>query len=373
MRSSLFLGCCFLLLTLGACSKDSMPVLEEEQMVLPDFRLIGEDTDNVYRYSYDRFAGSGIETNLTQSLGVDPFYLTLRQAGDVVSFYSFDSGSFSLVKVNTFTGQAVSFPNFYTVTEERAITWGANSEDLIFLGNYSPKGSRDFGLRTIDPSDGSFTDVPIALNIQQAYAPLYYLQRLIFTYRDEAGSYKVGIFNTESRTLMLTLDFGSGIPSILIDDLGNLAILVGLGNSEFIYQVLDIESFDLLSEISFAQDLYFPPGPLLGSVEKATLYYTAFFAQPSAVLFGPAFYNFGSMENVVIDILEAIRKVESETGSSVDLTAIRYYEGAEVFLVGYANSGSQNGLDGGVLAISKTGKLMDRIPLSFVPTYFVKP
>ncbi|GGD49050.1 hypothetical protein GCM10011361_14770 [Muriicola marianensis] len=347
--------------------------MEEEEVVLPDFRLIGENTDNVYRFSYDRIAGSGTETNLTQSLGVDPLYLTLRQVEDVVSFYSFSSGSFSLVQVNTFTGQSVAYPDFYTVTDERSITWGANSEDLIFLGNYSPKGSRDFEIRTLDPSDGSFTDLPIALNIQQAYAPLYYRQRLMFTYRDEAGSYKIGIFDSESRTLLLTLDFGQGIPNILIDDVGNIGILVGLGNSIFTYQVYDIEMLDQLSEIPFTLDVFLPPGPLQGTVFGSTLYYTNNLAQPSEVPFGPAYFDFGTNTNVEIDILGIVQQVESDTGSNIDLTAIRYYDDAEVFLVGYANADFQNDLNGGVLVISKTGQLLDRIPLSFVPTYFVEP
>lgn len=373
MRSSLFLGCCLLLLATGSCSKDSMSGTEEEQVLLPDFRLIGEDTENVFRYTYDGFAGSGTETNLTQSLGVDPLYLTLRQVGDDVSFYSFASGRFSLIQVNTFTGQAISYPDFYTVTDERAITWGTNSEDLIFLGNYSPKGSRDFGIRTLDPSDGSFTDLPIALNIQQAYAPLYYRQRLMFTYRDESGSYKIGIFDAENRTLMRTLDFNTGIPNVLIDDLGNIGILVGLGNSIFTYRVFDIETLDQLSETPFTLDVFLPPGPLQGSVFGSTLYYTEFLAQPSEVPFGPAFFDFGTNTGSEIDILGVVQQVEADTGSNVDLTAIRYYNDAGVFLVGYADTDFQNGLNGGVLVISNTGQLQARIPLPFVPTYFVEP
>ncbi|NER09812.1 hypothetical protein SAMN06265375_101669 [Muriicola jejuensis] len=373
MRPSHFLGFCLILLAFNSCSKDSAPGIEQEEVILPDFRLIGEDASSVYQYSYDGSSQTGVEANLTQNLGVDPLYLTLRQVGEVVSFYSFASNRFSLIQLNSLTGQSAAFPDFYTVSDERAITWGANSEDLIFLGYYSPKGSRDFGLRTLDPTDGSFTDLPIALNIQQAYAPLYHRQRLMFTYRDGSGAYKIGIFNTESRTLMVTLDFNSGIPNILIDDLGNIGIMIGLGNSQFVYQVLDIETLDLLSETPFTLEVFLPPGPLQGSVFGSTLFYTNFLAQPSEVPFGPAYFNFETNTNFMIDIIEIIRQVEDETGTEVEPTAIRYYEETETFLVGYAHADLREEVEGGVLVISKTGLLQERIALPFVPTFFIRP
>ena len=374
MRFLPCLGLCLFLLTAVSCSNDSAPgSVEEEGVTLPDFRLIGEDAESTFQYSYTGEAGEGVEVNLRQTLGLDPQYLTLRQVGEVLSFYSFSEDNFSNIQLNTLTGQSVAYPDFYTVTDERSITWGANSEGLLFLGYYSPKGSRDFGLRILDPSDGSFTDVPIALGIQQAYDPLYFRERLLVTYRDANGAYKVAIFNTESREIILTLDFGPGIPNVLIDDLGNIGIIIGSGGSNFVYQEIDAETLDQISETTFVLDKFLPPGPHRGSIYGTTLYYTNFLAQPAPVLYGPAYFDLGTGENFELDILSIVQEVEDDTGLTIDLTALQYYEEPGIFLMGYAIAGSGVELKGGVLAISKSGLLLERIELPFVPTYFVKP
>jgi hypothetical protein len=373
MRFKLILGFCLFNLFLVSCSKDTSQGGEEVSVIIPDFRLIGEDAESIYQYSYNASAESGGQINLTQSLGLDPLYLTLRQVDEEVSFFSFDSGSFTLTKQNTITGQSSILPDFYTVSDERSITWGTNSEDLVFLGYYSPRGGSDFGIRTLDPTDGSFTDLPVAQGVQQVYDPLYFRERLLLAFREEAGAYKVVIFNTETRSVMLTLDYGSGIPSILIDENGNIGILIGTGNSNFVYQVLDIETLDQEGESAFILDEFLPPGTLQGEVYGSTLFYTNYFAQPTSVPFGPAYFNFATNENFEIDVLGIVQEVEAETQLTVVLTAQRYYKDADVFLMGYANSGSQSEVAGGVLVISKTGQLIRRIELPFVPTYFVKP
>ncbi|NNK21381.1 MAG: hypothetical protein HKP07_08730 [Flavobacteriaceae bacterium] len=373
MKYFLRTGFCLLVFLTVSCSRDSSPGTEEEQVILPNFRLIGEDADNIYQYTYNASAESGTEINLTQTLGVDPFYLTLRQVAEVVSFYSFSADNFSLIQQNTLTGQSASYLNFYTVSDERSITWGTNSEDLLFLGYYSPKGSRNFGLRTLDPTDGSFTDLSLDFNIQQAYDPLYFRQRLFITYKDEAGNYKIVVYNTETRNVMITLDYGPGIPNLLIDELGNLGILVGLGNSDFVYYVLDIETLNEINEFTFSLNEFLPPGPLQGDVFDTTLFYTNYLAQPSEIPFGPAYFDFVTNENFIVDILGIVQQVELETQFTLALTALRYYNEAEVFLMGYADASSQIELRGGVLIISKSGQLLSRIELPFVPTYFVKP
>ncbi|WP_297760817.1 hypothetical protein [uncultured Muriicola sp.] len=324
------------------------------------------------QYSYNSTQEIGSQINLTQTLGLDPFYITLRQVDEVVSFYSFSAGSFSILQQNTLNGQSTAYPDFYTVTEERSITWGTNSEDLLFLGNYSPKGSRDFGIRTLDPDDGSFSDLPIEFNIQQAYDPLYYRQRILMTYKDEAGAYKIAVFNTETRSIISTLDYGEGVPNVLIDDEGNIGVVIGTGSSNFVYQVYDIETLILQSESSFNLDKFLPPGPLQGAVNGNTLFYSNSLAQPSPVTFGPAYFNFENDTDFVIDILSIVQQVESETESTIVLTAMRYIEEAEVFLMGYANDNFTTEIIGGVLVISKTGTLLERIEVPFAPTYFIK-
>ena len=372
MKYHQLLGMCLCITFFISCSKDDGPGTVIEMASTPNFKMIGEDTENIFQYSYNTTLKSGSQINLTQTLGLDPLYLTLRQVDEVVSFYSFSAGSFSILQQNTQNGQSTVYPDFYTVTEERSITWGTNSEDLLFLGYYSPKGSRNFGIRTLDPSDGSFTDLAIELNIEQAYDPLYFRERIFMTYKDEAGAFKIAIFNTETRAIIATLDFGEGIPNALIDDEGNLGVVIGTGNSVFVYQVYDIETLLIQRELPFILDKFLPPGPLQGAVHGNTLYYTNSLAQPSPVFFGPAYYEFDSNTDFVIDILSIVQQVEVETQFSIALTAMRYIEEAEVYLMGYANADLTTEVVGGVLVISKTGTLLDRIEVPFAPTYFIK-
>ncbi|NNJ87917.1 MAG: hypothetical protein HKP53_00820 [Eudoraea sp.] len=371
MKYRQLLGLCLCLTFFLSCSKDDAPGTVVEMADTPNFKMIGEDVENIFQYSYNATQESGSQINLTQTLGLDPSYLTLRQVNEVLSFYSFSSGSFSILQQNTESGQSTAYPDFYTTTEERSITWGTNSEDLLFLGYYSPKGSRNYGIRTLDPNDGSFTDLSIEFNIQQAYEPLYFRERILMTYKDAAGAFKIAIFNTESRSILATLDYGEAIPNVLIDDEGNLGILIGTGNSNFIYQVYDIETLLLQRESSFVLDKYLPPGPLKGAIYGNTLYYINSLAQPSPVTFGPAYFNFENNTDFVIDILSIVQQVELETQFSIALTDLRYIEEAEVFLLGYANANVSNEIVGGVLVISKTGTLLERIEVPFAPTYFI--
>ncbi len=372
MKYHQLLGLCLSLVFFVSCSKDDGPGAVIEKASTPNFKMIGEDEENIFQYSYNATQESGTQINLTQTLGLDPFYLTLRQVDEIISFYSFSAGSFSILQQNTLSGQATTYADFYTVTEERSITWGTNSEDLLFLGYYTPKGSRNFGIRTLDPNDGSFTDLSIEPNIQQAFDPLYFRERIFMTYKDAAGVYKTAIFNTETRTIIRTLDHGEGIPNVLIDDEGNLGVIIGTGNSVFVYQVYDMETLILQRESLFILDKFLPPGPLQGAVYGNTLFYTNSLAQPSPVTFGPAYFNFENDTDFVIDILSIVQQVEQETQFTIALTAMQYIEEAEVFLMGYAIANFTTEINGGVLVISKTGTLLERIEVPFAPTYFIK-
>jgi hypothetical protein len=372
MNSFKILGLSLALAFLAACSKDDGPVIINEKATIPNFKMIGEDAESIFQYSYNAPQERGTQINLTQTLGLDIFYLTLRQVDEVLSFYSFISGSFSILQQNTLSGEANTYADFYTVTEERSITWGTNSEDLLFLGYYSPKGSRNYGIRTIDPSDGSFTDLAIEFNIEQAYDPLYHRQRLLMTYKDAAGAYKIAIFNTESRSILATLEFGEAVPNVVIDEDGNIGVVIGTGNSNFLYHTYDIETLFLQRESFFVLDKFLPPGPLQGAVYGNTLFYTNSLAQPSPIAFGPAYFDFENNTDFVIDILSIVQAVETEMGFTIALTAMRYIEDTEVFLVGYANANISTEIVGGVLVISKTGSLLERIEVPFAPTYFVK-
>jgi hypothetical protein len=155
--------------------------------------------------------------------------------------------------------------------------------------------------------------------------------------------------------------------------MGDIGIIVGKGNTNFTYQVYDIESLSLIIETDFTLNKFLPPGPLKGAVFNDVLYYTNFLAQPSSVPFGPAFYDFVLAENKVIDIVSIVQQVEQETQFTVDVTAMRYLESAGVFLMGYVNVNTATSVEGGILFISKEGVLLDRVEVPFAPTYIIKP
>jgi len=359
-------------IVLSSCSKEATSTNEAVEIEIPNFKVIGEDLDNIYQFSYDASLKQGIQVNLTESLGVDPLYIELRQVSDVISFYSFSSGSFSVILQNVATGQSTTYPDFYTVNDERSIIWGTNSEDALFLGYFSPQGSKNFGLRTLNPGTQESSDLSIAFNVQQVFDPVYYRQRLFVSYQDEVGKYQVGIFNTETKAILQTFDFGNDVPSILIDDMGDIGIIIGKGNNNFTYQVYDLETLSPIIETDFTFNKYLAPGPLQGAIFGDVLYYTNFLAQPSAVPFGPAYYDFVLNENRVIDIVSIVQQVEQATQFTVDVTAMRYLEKAGVFLMGYVNVNTANSVEGGILIISKEGVLIDRVEVPFAPTYIIK-
>jgi hypothetical protein len=367
------LGVLLLVTFLFSCSKDGVLEMEAENITIPDFKVIGEDVENIYQYSYKGSLSQGTQINLTQSLGLSPAYLTLRQVSEVLSFYSFSSGNFSVVQHNVITEQSNAYPDFYSISDERSIIWGTNSEDLLFLGYFSPIGSDNFGLRTIDPETGNSTDISIAINVDKVYDPLYYQQRLILSYRGVDDNFHVTIFNTETRSIIQTFDFNSDIPNILIDELGNLGIISGKANNSFAYQVYDIESLILINEVNFNLNKYLNPGPLKGAIYENTLYYSNSYAQPSIVPFGPAYFDFVLDKNIIIDMISIVRQVEEETQFSIDLTAMQYIASDEVFVMGYGNIDNANMITGGILIIAKDGTLLERIEVPFAPTYFIKP
>lgn len=357
---------------LGSCSKEDDSPKEAIAIEIPDFRLIGEDLDNIYQFKYDASLQQGIQVNLTESLGVDPLYIALRQVSDVISFYSFSSGNFSVIQQNVETGQSSTYPDFYSISDERSIIWGTNSEDALFLGYFSPQGSKNYGLRTLNPITQEISEVSVAFNVEQVFDPVYHRQRLILSYLDGVGNYQVGIFNTETGAIIQSMFFGSNIPSILIDEMGDLGVIVGKGNNNFTYEVYDIETLNPIMETDFTLNRYLPPGPLQGAIFGDVLYYTNFLAQPSAVPYGPAYYDFVLDENNVIDIVSIVQQLEQTTQFTVDVTAMRYLETADVFIIGYVNVNTANSVEGGVLIISKEGTIIDRVEVPFAPTYIIK-
>ena len=71
------------------CSNDDLDGEEMEiSNGIPDFQVIAEDENSIFWYTYDAMSEDGNTVNLTLEDNVDRNYITLRQVGAVISFFS---------------------------------------------------------------------------------------------------------------------------------------------------------------------------------------------------------------------------------------------------------------------------------------------
>ena len=353
------------------CSNDDSPDIDDTGSRLPDFQVIGEDGSSIYKYTYAAAAEEGTTLDLTASNGVNRQYITLRQTGDLLSFFSFASDSFSVVLHDVVTSASLSYPNFYNVTDERAITWGSNSESQLFLGFYSPRGTRNYSVRIIDPETSDFTDVQVEFNTTRAFSPLYANGRLVLLYRDSVENYRLALLDTDNATLLQTLDFGSATTSIFLNNFDELVVLSSTDQSNYQYSVYDLQNLAVQEEGNFVLNKFFPGGPLEANLVDDKLFYLNFFAQPYPLTSGPAVFDLSLSEDRVIDMLGIVQQNEAELDNSIVLTDIHYLEDAELFAVGYAVDGPPGTWDGGMLFIRPDGQQIGHLELPFVPTYVV--
>ena len=362
-----------LLVSLGiACSNDDGTLIETGQEALPEFQIIGEDENSIFLYTSTEDPDEGSILNLSEFSGVNRQYLTLRQTDNLVSFYTFASDNFSVVFHDVGTNSNASYPNFYTVSDERAITWGSNSEDEIYLGFYSPRGTRNYNVRIMDPVSGDFTDVPIEDNTTQAFSPLYANGRLALPYRDVSGNYKIAVLDTDNAALIVIYNFGSSPTSVFLNGFDELGVLSSPDQLNYQYNFYDLQNGNQTGTGDFQLSKFFAPGPLDANISDNKLYYINFFAQPYPVTTGPAVFDLGNQEDLVIDILGIKQEVETEIGNPIVLTDIHFLESAALFAIGYAEAGDQSGFIGGVVFIRPNGEKVYRLELPFVPTYIVR-
>lgn len=373
MNSKVYLGVVFLSLLLVGCSNDDNELRENEiTTTIPDFQLIGEDEESVFQYSYSSQSGSGSTTNLSQEINVGLDYLSLRQASDVVTFFSFFEGNFSLIQRNVRTNSTLNLENFISVSDERSLIWGATSESQIFMSYYSPPSSGALGVRTIDVDTGSFVDTPLATNVFDTLEPLYFNNRLFAAYLDFSDKYHLVVFDTENLAVIRAFDFGDFFPSIFINDEGNLVIIKGNAGAEFLLELYDLDSIDLLGQTTFTLDQFLSTGPIQAYLVDNKLYYFDILVQPSPVPQAPAVYDFSSATNNTTNIVNLIQLAQDEIGKNIFVSSFGFDANTRIFLVGYGILTDNSTLDGGILIVTEEGELIDIIELSFVPIYFVE-
>lgn len=371
LRIPFWIGVFTLLLS---CSNDDEGIEDTPVSNFPSYSVIGENFQGVFQFNYDGLDESGQLINLTEENNVLREYLTLRQVSETLTFFIFSAGKFSAVQRNYKTGETNFVNEFYTDSNERSVIWGATSESQIFMANYSPRGSTNFGVRIIDLVTQEEEDLIVDFDVDNVYQPLYLNGRLFLGYMDSSSNHKLAVVDTNLNTLIKTFDFGQFAPSIFISKDNNIGIISGNNSSDYSFTLYDISSLEPIQEESLIINRFFSPGAIQTQAEFANngLYYLNFYFQPSPISFGPAYYDFVQKENTIIDMVSIAQEVQDEIGIPLEISAFDYEEESDTFLVGYTTFESPDILKGGILIISREGELLLHEALNFAPDYFIR-
>ncbi|MDC6350521.1 hypothetical protein PP178_03080 [Zeaxanthinibacter sp. PT1] len=362
----------FLGLFLMGCQSDDLEQGIIDEVSLPDLTVIGEDLEFVYRFNYQGSVNDGTLLNLSTELQLPPNYLTLRRDGDLLTFFSIANGKFSALQLGAGGETPVYLQDFYTISEERSVTWGAASSEQLFLAYYSPRGTKNLSVRIQDIVTMVKSDLSIAFNIEEAYDPIYLTNRLLVPYLASDGNYKLSIINTDEKIVQQQLDLGSGVASIIIEESGNLAIISRTNDNDYNLAVYDLRTVQLLEITRFNVNRFFEPGPVDAILQAGRLYYTHFYAQPAPVPFGPAIYDFTGAGNTILDMPSIERTVSEELSQKIRLTFVSFLPGSNLFAVGYFEDRQETEVRGGVLLITEAGVLTERITFPFAPSFIME-
>lgn len=357
-----------LVLSLAGCSNDDQPQDSNPIVEKGSFVAVGEDLDQVFQYNYNAVSETGVTFDLTQELGVGVDFLTLQQAGDVLSFYTFSEGRFSLSTKNIQSAQIRNYPDFYTNTVGRSITWGVNKDSKAFFGYLGPVGSRNLGILELDLENSTEKETTLDFNVNDVFAPLLYENILYISYVDGLGNYKLTTYDTGTGASN-TIDFQDTPISLLISDMGDLVIFKGQPQTEL--EKYDAKTLIFLERISFNTSFGFLPGPLEDTfLAGDKVFFNLAYPQPSRFVSTPSSYDLISQEITSADLFTIVNEVEEDIGQSVQITTQVYDVSEQVFLLGYGTF--DDAVVGGVFQISLEGELLDNISLPFFPSYFVR-
>jgi hypothetical protein len=361
-----------LVVFLWNCSSDDAPRQEDIVSNVPDFVVLGEDLNSLYLYDYDASEEDATSVNLTleDNLGID--LLTVNQIGEVVTFYSFALGSFSALQRNVTTGEARVLPSFYTLEGNRSVIWGTNSENHFFVGYFSPIESGDYGMRSIDIATGVTKDILLEEDVTNVYDPIYHNGKLFLTYRIAGVGYKIAVLDADTSEILHRWEFSAEIPSIYIEAAGDIAIITRTDGNQYTNTIYDFDTYESREEMDFSVNRFFSPGPLKAFLINNKLYYLFFYAQPSAVTYSPAVFDFSADQNTILDMAGIVRELENAKGVTISLTVFSYEPEEKSFLVGYTKDFNKGEFEGGIMVISEAGELLRDIEIPFVPIFFFK-
>ena len=352
-----------------SCSIDSEQETENSQ----DFNLtiIGEDLQEVYQYNYESRNNAGTQINLSSELGIKSNYLTLREFKGSLSFYSFSNGAISLTQKNLATGKITSFPDFYTTSAERSLVWGINDENSVYFGLYKPLGSTNLALRVVPFADMQGFDISLEFGISKLFEPLYDNGNLFISYLTGSGNYKLLVYNIKVKAVVRTFEFGKKKASFLITDLGDLAVFTQDASNGTNLELFDTLNFISIANFWLSNSLAFAAGPINGAIVNEKLYYQYVNTQPFEIESGPAVLDLNSGDNMILDIVGLINKVNEDEEISIRPLFGQYLTGINLFAISYALKNQVGEEIGGFLLVSIDGDLVVQRNLEFFPTYFV--
>ena len=358
-----------IILGLMGCSSDLERAETSGAKNGADFVVIGEDLNSVFQYSYNSESDFGTTNNLTEEIEILPSYLTLVQQNEVLSFYSFAQGAFSLALKNVSTEDTKVFENFYINTPERSITWGVNNEANVFFGYFGAFGNGSFSLYDVELEGATREDVTVDFNVGATFRPLLFKEKVYMAFRDNLGDYKLTCYDPRTMSKGPILNFGSVPISFFNTESGNIAVI----KNEFKGDLEIYNPEDLSFRESFAMDISFGFAP--GMIDDAILsgnelYFNMIYPQPSRFVKGPAVYNLATKEAIVLDMSGLVGQVEAQIGKAINFTTQVYDPFYDVFLMGYGTFGED--VEGGVIIASVEGELLKQTTLPFFPTYFLK-
>jgi hypothetical protein len=359
----------FLALNIIGCSTDDDAIEEPTQKITANYTVIGADEDRVYEFSYNGTTNIASTIDLTSEIGISPNFITFRQQDDVISFYSFSEGTFTLNQKNVETGTTSNFERFYSIEDTRSIVWGIDNETNVFFGYFSGMGTRDIAILDINLTNSESVDTTVAFGVDQLFQPIQHNGKLFLTFRDDLGNHKLTYYDIQLKRIGPSIDFGTTPISIFIDDDENVVVVKNEQNPSL--EIYDSNSLTLLKMFQLDFAASFSTGPISNTVlSEEKLYYSFNFSQPSRFTIGPAVYDLVEQDNKVFDFVSIASAVENELGNSIVIIDVSFSVSQRIFLVTYRSLSDT--ITGGVIQISTDGELLTNTTMPFFPVFTLK-
>lgn len=362
----------FLILLFVSCNSDdtnTIDIEEEIEVPIASFSVIGQDVNEVYQFDFNAESNAGTLINLTQDFSISTDYLTLREVDDILSFYFFSDGAFSLIVKDVKTGASATYSDFFANSPGRSVAWGINNESNVFFGFFGPNGTRDIGIQDVNLQSDVVQDSAVDSDIDFIFQPVLFEGKVYFVYRDNARNYKFTFYDSNAQNVGPILNFGDIPISFLLTESNEIGIVKNGVNASL--ELYDPITLILQEALPLQFNTGFSAGPIDGAVyENGILYYAFPFVQPAEFPAGPASFDTQSQENNLIDFFSIADQVEDELGQRIGLTVQVYDAITNVFLVGYEVL--DQSARGGVLQIDVNGNLIANVSTTFVPTYIIR-